>query len=302
VTVPGALARTVIVSNRASSPFVPAKAGTQRFVPQEPDSRLRGNERTKCHAPLRCALTAIALFSLLAPARAIVGGGETPGEGPARAAVILVGPNGSCTGVGLARDLVLTAAHCAPAGAALKLLEFDAVRKPVLSAIASSARHPEFDAGAAERHRVTADVALLKLAKPLSVAPAALAPAGGTVAVGERFVIAGNGVATPGDGKSAGTLRTATLVVTGAPGALQFRLVDPATQGERAGLGACTGDSGGPVFRDVAGTLMVAGLVSWSTGPKLTDGCGGLTGVTPLARYRGWIVEQARKMGSAVGR
>jgi secreted trypsin-like serine protease len=44
--------------------------------------------------------------------------------------------------------------------------------------------------------------------------------------------------------------------------------------------------------------LAVIGVVSWSTGPALSDGCGGLTGVTPLARYRAWIVEQAAKMGS----
>jgi hypothetical protein len=30
----------------------------------------------------------------------------------------------------------------------------------------------------------------------------------------------------------------------------------------------------------------------------LSDGCGGLTGVTPLVRYRAWMVEQAAKMGS----
>jgi hypothetical protein len=42
---------------------------------------------------------------------------------------------------------------------------------------------------------------------------------------------------------------------------------------------------------------MVTGIVSWSTGPNNSDGCGGLTGVTPLVRYRAWIVEQARKMG-----
>ena len=46
------------------------------------------------------------------------------------------------------------------------------------------------------------------------------------------------------------------------------------------------------------GTLAVIGVVSWSTGPNMSDGCGGLTGVTPLTRYRGWIVEQARKMGN----
>ena len=40
------------------------------------------------------------------------------------------------------------------------------------------------------------------------------------------------------------------------------------------------------------------GVVSWSTGPGGSAGCGGLTGVTPLSLYEGWIVEQARKMGS----
>jgi secreted trypsin-like serine protease len=93
-------------------------------------------------------------------------------------------------------------------------------------------------------------------------------------------------------------VRAASLVATGQPGTLQIRLVDPATQGQRAGLGACTGDSGAPVFRDLGAGPAVIGVVSWSTGPNLSDGCGGLTGVTPLARYRAWIVEQAGKFGS----
>ncbi|MGA6998803.1 MAG: S1 family peptidase, partial [Pseudolabrys sp.] len=42
----------------------------------------------------------------------------------------------------------------------------------------------------------------------------------------------------------------------------------------------------------------VIGVVSWSTGPNGEDGCGGFTGVTPLELYRGWIREQASKMGS----
>ena len=48
------------------------------------------------------------------------------------------------------------------------------------------------------------------------------------------------------------------------------------------------------------GRLAVAGVVSWSTGPKLTDGCGGLTGLTPLARYRDWILTTARELGSTL--
>jgi hypothetical protein len=183
-------------------------------------------------------------------------------------------------------------------GATYKLIEFDAAQQPALRDVANIARHPEFDVTAVLRHRVTADVALLKLTAPLDVVPAALAPAGGAVAVGDRFVVAGYGLAVRGESKSGGTVRAATLVATGQPGTLQIRLADPVTKGERPGLGACTGDSGAPVFRDLGGALKVMGVVSWSTGPALSDGCGGLTGVTPLARYRAWIVEQAGKMGA----
>jgi hypothetical protein len=42
----------------------------------------------------------------------------------------------------------------------------------------------------------------------------------------------------------------------------------------------------------------VIGVVSWSTGPNLSAGCGGLTGVTPLTRYRAWIIDTARALGS----
>jgi secreted trypsin-like serine protease len=118
------------------------------------------------------------------------------------------------------------------------------------------------------------------------------------VAVGDRFLVAGYGVAVRGDGRSGGTIRVADLVATGQPGTLQIRLVDAATNGARAGLSACTGDSGAPVFQTSEGGLAIVGIVSWSTGPALSDGCGGLTGVTPLTRYRDWIVDAAAKMGA----
>jgi Trypsin len=248
---------------------------------------------------IRVALAVTGACLSLLPAAAMVGGAQPTSEGPGRAVVMLTGSHGTfCSGVALARDLVLTAGHCVLRGATYKLIEFDAARQPTLRDIANIARHPEFDVTAVLRHRVTADVALLKLAAPLDVVPAALAPAGGAVAVGDRFVVAGYGVAVRGDGKSGGTVRAATLIATGQPGTLQIRLADPVTKGERPGVGACTGDSGAPVYRDVGGTLKVIGVVSWSTGPALSDGCGGLTGVTPLARYRAWIVEQAGKMGA----
>ncbi|MGB7079089.1 MAG: trypsin-like serine protease, partial [Xanthobacteraceae bacterium] len=109
-------------------------------------------------------------------------------------------------------------------------------------------------------------------------------------------------VTVRGDGRTGGTVRAAALVVTGQPGPLQIRLYDPRTRDESAGLGACAGDSGAPAFRDTNGSLTIVGVVSWSTGPKLLAGCGGLTGITPLVRYRIWIVDTARALGSPLQR
>ncbi|MBX9773992.1 MAG: S1 family peptidase [Xanthobacteraceae bacterium] len=245
------------------------------------------------------ALASLVLLSCCAPAAAMVGGAQATPKF-AHAVVMLAGQRGFCSGTAIARDLVLTAAHCVASGSDYKLVVFETSGQPSLKPIATIARHPQFDAGAAQRHRATADVALLKFSQAVSSAPIPLGPAGTTVAVGDPFLVAGYGLAAPGDAKSGGTVRTATLIATGQPGTLQVRLMDPATRNERAGLGACVGDSGGPVFTNAGGALAVIGVVSWSTGPQNAAGCGGLTGVTPLARYRSWIVEQAKRMGSAL--
>jgi Trypsin len=241
-------------------------------------------------APLIC-------LSLCAPAAAMVGGAQTAPKF-AHAVVMLAGQRGFCSGVAIARNLVLTAAHCVLPAVDYKLVVFETNGQPSLKPIATIVRHPQFETGAARRHRATADIALLKFAETVSSAPVPLGPAGIKVAAGDPFLVAGYGLATPGDGRSGGTVRTATLVATGQPGTLQIRLMDPASRNERAGLGACVGDSGAPVFTNSDGALAVIGVVSWSTGPQNSEGCGGLTGVTPLTRYRAWIVEQAKRMGS----
>jgi S1-C subfamily serine protease len=238
------------------------------------------------------------LLVLCVPAVAMVGGAQPTNIG---GPVMIVGSRGNfCTGVAIARDLILTAAHCVLAGADYKLVEFDAQRQPTLRDVASVARHPQFDLKSLIGHRASADVALLKLAAPPpNVAPAILAPAAIRAAIGDRFVVAGFGLTERGNGKSGGILRSAELIVTGQPGNLQIRLMDPATRNERSGLGACTGDSGAPVF-SLDGPVI--GVVSWSTGPSNAEGCGGLTGVTPLSLYRGWIMDTAKKLGSPLAR
>jgi hypothetical protein len=139
---------------------------------------------------------------------------------------------------------------------------------------------------------------LVKLAtKPSSqLAPVPFSERRAPPAVGDRFIVAGFGVGIQGDRRTAGKLRAATLVATDRPSSQQLSLIDPQKLGEKAGLGVCNGDSGGPVLDERDRALV--GIISWSS---RTDGepvCGFVSGVVPLARYRYWIMETAAKLGS----
>jgi len=232
-----------------------------------------------------------------APAVAVTGNAPPASSWAARPIVMIVDKrNDLCTGTALAQDLVLTAAHCV-----MRPLEYEirTYQTGVAIPVRSIARHPRFDYASYAASRATADVALLKLAAPLpdGVTPAGLA-APRRVEAGETLTIAGFGVTIAGTARGLGQPRMATLTVTGKPGALQIRLYDIATRNALAGLGGCTGDSGAPAF-DGDGPLVI-GVVSWSTAPGDEEGCGGLTGVTPLLLYRDWIVDTARKFNSPI--
>jgi secreted trypsin-like serine protease len=249
---------------------------------------------------LRICMT-LALLSA-APVYAIVGGGVPSADGVGRSVVTIVGSRGNfCTGAVIAPKIVLTAAHCVQPGSDYKIVEYGADKQPSLQDVKSVAIHPGFNMQAMLAHRATADLALLQFDAPAKgKTPAAVGAPNIPIIVGSRFTIAGIGVTVRGDGKSGGGIRVAGLVATGKPGTLQIRLVDPVGQGTRDGLGACTGDSGAPVFEDKQTGPAIIGVVSWSTGPNGSAGCGGLTGVTPLTLYRDWLVQTARQWGAAL--
>lgn len=245
---------------------------------------------------LRIVLTGAFACALAQPAGAIVGAGAEAvlNSGPGRHVVMIISTRGSvCTGTAVARDVVLTAAHCVAPAASYRVSTPD---KPEGHPTRRIVVHPNYSAQHYAAGRVTADVALIKLEDALpGVVPVAVS-ARGNVAAGDRFTVAGFGTIRASGNEGLGVPRAAVLVATGRPGNLQVRLVDAATKDKRPGLGACTGDSGGPAFRVVDGRYHLFGVVSWSTGPNGSAGCGGLTGLTPLTLHERWIGETLRQL------
>jgi Trypsin len=260
-----------------------------------PSSRKKSEIRARrpaSKAPAAALAAAFWLAFWCTPAAALVGGAQPADQAVARHVVLIIGASSLCSGVAIARDLVLTAAHCVLANGKYRLLASDG-RRATVRDVTGVAPHPQFSLNAD-----APDLALVKLAPtpPPNLAPAAFSDRRAPPSVGDRFIVAGFGVAVQGDRKTAGRLRAATLVATARPNSQQLSLVDPRKLGESAGLGVCNGDSGGPVFDEADGALV--GIVSWSS---RTDGepvCGFVSGVIPIARYRYWILDTAEKLGS----
>jgi hypothetical protein len=240
----------------------------------------------------------VVVFFMCNPACAMVGETESLAGFRSRPEAMILGTGKNlCSAVAIAPSLLLTAAHCIMPGDIYKRVELDAEGRPIFKPSAAVMQHPQFDIKSYLAHRVTADVGLVKLKEPMAALPVPLAGPRQRIAPAESFLVHGYGRSVRDDRNSAATLRAARLIATGQPGALQLRLVDPATGNYKPGLGACDGDSGAPVYQQNAGRMEVIGVVSWSTAANNEAGCGGLTGVTPLELYRGWIIETARRMG-----
>ena len=136
----------------------------------------------------------------------MVGGAQLADQAIARHVVLIVGGRALCTGVVIASDLVLTAAHCVLSNGKYRLLTFER-RRSAIRDVLSVAPHPQFSPIAE-----SPDLALVKLAAQAAskLAPVTLSERRAPPTVGDRFIVAGFGVGVQGDRRTAGKLRAAS--------------------------------------------------------------------------------------------
>ena len=249
---------------------------------------------------MKCVRLALLLLGCwTSPTIAIVGD-ATPGNPFADSyhVVLIEDSHGDgCTGVALARNIVLTAAHCViHVDHKYQIAKVDVT--PVSIPVASVELHPQFDPSAYAASRASADLAIVILAEPLPSPINAPMLGSTTAAAGEQLTITGYGVGN--DKKVLGTLRSAKQVVTGNPGKLQLKLFDPETRNRSSGLSSCAGDAGGPAVKEQDGKITLVGIMVWGTGPNDQEGCGGLTGLVPIRTYGDWIIAVVKESGGSV--
>lgn len=225
------------------------------------------------------------LLAVPGPALAVVGSSK-PGAPLAAGIVMVLNHSGReagfCTGIVLSPAVVMTAAHCTPPGADLRVLP-EPGQPPVLLPITDVVRHPGYRADAIRTRQRSIDLALIRLAFPLPARfqPVALAEAADAGA-GGRFTLSGYGVGREDEPASSGRLRTALLAARPPASTVLLWAGDP----EGRGAGACTGDSGAPMARQGASAVIAMAVWSAGTGSRR---CGDLTQALWIPPHGDWI-------------
>ena len=225
---------------------------------------------------------------LPAPGAMALGGAISGADGGLSSHVVMVlsrqgNQHGACTGTVIARDIIVTAAHCV-AGKTSVVVAYPENGSHVLQRVTARAINPGFSKAA----RVSLDLAVLKLEGqlPSRFRPVRIDRGSGIHSVGNAQRIAGYGMQAEGDDQSAGTLRSARVEVLPR---LFPRFLRLGVNGNLSELAICTGDSGGPVFETGAGEPLLVGVVYGRE--KLGDAksCGVTAQAVRIAPQRAWI-------------
>lgn len=213
-----------------------------------------------------------------------------------RYTVVVRAPKSRCTGIVLAQDIVLTAAHCVASGDKFWVGHGNQTLPPwlittaeqsqkvtppsQLSAVDQVVLHPSYNA----KDKGSPDLAVLKLAKPLPdrFVPAVLSSR--PIAEGDHLIAVGYGKSSLNEVRASPVLRMVLLQVTQADrnwAILTKFSDDPA--------GAAPGDSGGPLFT-YRGLHSLVGVIS--------AGSDKLTKAVSLAAHYSWIKDTMAKLAA----
>ena len=214
------------------------------------------------------------------PSSALVGA-DLADRAVQRYTVVVALAKGRCSGVVLAQDIVLTAAHCVGRGERLHVGgNPGGGNLSLLSSVAEVIPHPLYTPGDSG----SPDLAILKLANPLPdrFVPAVLNPR--SPGVGDDLIVAGYGKGAIGNSGASIVLR---MVLQRVSESIRGWVVLTSV-GEDA-TGAGPGDSGGPVFA-YRGMHSLVGLMVGVSGKR--------TKAVALAAHYNWIKETMQKLSA----
>jgi Trypsin len=195
------------------------------------------------------------------------------------------GRDSTCSAALIGPDLLITAAHCVDGFSGVTAF-FDrdretAIYKRRLIPAIKVAIHPDYKSNGMEI--APHDIALIQLSNdaPSTYFPVPLANSDSLLSSGDEVLLAGFGITESGAGS--GTLRYTLATYAGKDNLGRLEINDPLRRG------ACSGDSGGPLFTFVNGRYEVAGVLSGGPIP-----CRGVNYYTSVAEHLDFILANQR--------